>query len=95
LRFVLHDWDDDSAIAILSNCRRAMANDGRVLVFELLRTPGQKSQAALLDLTMMVLTGGQERTDAQYRDLLHKAGLEAVAVHETPVGVSIVEARRR
>ena len=95
LRFVLHDWDDDSAIAILSNCRRAMANDGRVLVFELLRTPGQKSQAALLDLTMMVLTGGQERTDAQYRDLLHRAGLEAVAVHETPVGVSIIEARRR
>ncbi len=82
---VLHDWDDDRAAAILAHCRRAMADGGRVLIVERLipDDPGQAVPALLSDLNMLVVTGGKERTNAEYGELLAAAGLALGAV--TPV----------
>jgi hypothetical protein len=74
---VLHDWDDRRAIRILENCRLAMASGGRVLITEGLIPDDQARAipALLSDLNMLVVTGGQERTNTEYVRLLAAAGL--------------------
>ena len=69
---VLHDWDDARAIEILRNCRRSMARAGRVLIIErLIPEDGSDAVPTLLsDINMLVLTGGQERTNDEYGELL-------------------------
>ena len=60
---VVHDWSDDLAVTILSNCRKAMANNGRALIVEMIvPKTNSASFSKLLDLNMMVMTAGRERT---------------------------------
>jgi len=94
LKSVVHDWDDDRAVAILSTCRRAMPAGGRLLVVDWVVPPGDEpSFAKLLDLLMLVWTpGGKERTEAEHRALLALAGFELTRVIPTAAGVSIIEA---
>lgn len=78
---ILHDWDDADAVAILRRCREAMAPGARLLVLEqVLADDGGPDPAHLLDLHMLVLLGGRERTEAQWRELLSDAGLAVVAI---------------
>jgi SAM-dependent methyltransferase len=74
---ILHDWDDERAVRILANCRAAMADGGRVLLGEaVLPDQAEPSLAKLMDLVMLLNTpGGRQRTLAEYRHLLHRAGL--------------------
>jgi O-methyltransferase domain/Dimerisation domain len=75
---VLHDWDDAESTVILRNCRQAMARRGRVMIVER-RIPGKDGDpvpALLSDINMLVITGGRERTDAEYGALLEAAGLK-------------------
>ena len=80
LKSVLHDWDDDHAVKILRNCRRAMASHARLFVIERIAPEhfcdSPRDQGiARSDLNMLVGTGGRERTETQYRDLLDAAEL--------------------
>lgn len=95
LRFVLHDWEDEEAVRILRHCAGAMAVDGRVLVIEKLLDSAGHADAALFDVTMMVLTGGRERSARDYEALMARAGLELVRVLPTRAGVFVLEARAR
>jgi hypothetical protein len=74
---VLHDWDDARSVGILHNCRAAMAAGGRVLIVERLipDDPAAALPVLLSDMNMLVFTGGMERTNAEYGDLLARAGL--------------------
>ena len=92
LRWVLHDWTDDEAVAILERCRAAMREGGVVLLVERLLAQPNDGDAALLDLTMLVLTGGRERTEAEYAALLARAGLRLSRVLATSAGLRILEA---
>ena len=93
---VLHDWDDARAITILSHCRQAMAVDGKVLLIEMIvPEDGSASFSKLLDLNMLVMTGGRERTRAEFSRLLDAAGLRMSSVIPTLAPQSIVEARPR
>ena len=75
LRHILHDWDDDRSLRILTNCRRAMKPGTRLLLVESIVHPGNEpSPAKVLDLVMLAMTGGMERTESQYRELLSAAG---------------------
>ena len=75
LKHVLHDWDDDRCVSILGNCRRAISNEDRLLVIEILIAPGNEpGYGKYLDLNMLVLTKGRERTEEQYRTLFEAAG---------------------
>jgi hypothetical protein len=76
LKHILHDWDDEQAVCILKNCRRAMRTGGRVVVIEMiLGEIGEPGWAPVSDLNMMVLLTGRERTLAEYGSLLMEAGL--------------------
>ena len=82
LKAVIHDWDDERAATILRNCLRAMAENGRLLLIEAVIPPGNEPFFhKFMDLNMMVMTGGRERTEAEYRALLHVCGLQIDADH--------------
>jgi len=76
LKWIIHDWDDQRSAAILKNCRSAMATKGRVLLVEAVIQPGTATSfSKYMDLNMLVMTGGRERTEAKYGALLDSAGL--------------------
>jgi len=84
LKHILHDWDDEQAVRLLKNCRRAMDPGGRVVVIEmLLGEIGEPGWAPLSDLNMMVLLTGRERTLAEYDSLLKETGLRIA--RSTPI----------
>ena len=76
---VIHDWDDEHAIAIVSRCHQAMQPGGKVLLLERVIVTGSSPQVLVLeaDVQMLVLSyGGRERTDSEYSTLLNAAGFE-------------------
>ena len=90
---ILHDWDDERCLAILAQCRRAIPDHGTLLVVELVLPEGEEPFfGKWLDLHMLVMTGGRERTAAQYDALFRAAGFRLTRVVPTPSGPSVVEA---
>jgi hypothetical protein len=93
LKQVLHDWPDDRATAILANCRRVMKDATKLLVIEVMMPElDERGLAKLTDLEMLVLTGGRERTLAQYQALLSAAGLRVTRTVATRSPFTIIEA---
>lgn len=93
---ILHDWPDEQCREILSNCRQAMRNDATLLAIEMIILPGNgPSIAKLLDLEMMVTTGGRERTESDFRDLFASAGLELAKIVPTKEGICVIEGKRK
>jgi hypothetical protein len=93
---VIHDWDDEQTIRILDNCRRAMAPNGKVLVVEMvLPSRDEPRFAALLDLNMLVMNGGRERTEDDFRQLFDAAGLQVTRLIPTLAPQSVIEGKRR
>jgi hypothetical protein len=77
LKHILHDWNDGEAVRILKRCRQAMRPGGRVIVIEmLLGEIGEPGSTPLMDLNMMVMLPGRERTLDEYCVLLKNAGLQ-------------------
>jgi SAM-dependent methyltransferase len=90
---VIHDWNDDRSIRILKNCRRAMAKTGRLLLVEMVvPEPGANCFSKLLDLNMLVMTGGRERTKAEFTALLHAAGYKLTRIVPTLAPQCVIEA---
>ena len=93
LSHIIHDWDEDECLRILANCRSAMGDRGRLLIVESVLRPGDEPDPGkILDLVMLVVPGGQERSEQEYRVLLDKAGFQLSRVVPTQSSVSIVEA---
>jgi hypothetical protein len=92
LKLVLHDWTDQECRRILSNCRKAIAADGRLLIVEALipenNAPGL---AQLMDINMLVMTGGRERTVKEYEKLAADSGFKVSRVVDTGTPLAIVE----
>jgi O-methyltransferase domain/Dimerisation domain len=82
LKQIIHDWDDDRALAILRNCRAAMTGTEKLLVIERGIAPNPRDAMRVLhiDLEMLVNVGGMERTDAQYRSLFERAGFRLTRI---------------
>jgi hypothetical protein len=92
LKWILHDWPDDKAVAILRGCREAMAPDARLLVVEqLLPSRAAPHPGYLSDIAVLVVLGGRERTLQEYQALLAEAGLSLHRVIETDSALSILE----
>jgi hypothetical protein len=93
LKSILHDWDDEEAGAILRACRRAVPDDGTLLVIERdLGRANESPDVKLSDLNMLVVLGGRERTVEEYGELLAGAGLRLTGQTPTPAGLSVIEA---
>ncbi|MDT4989282.1 MAG: hypothetical protein QOI74_3376 [Micromonosporaceae bacterium] len=93
LKGIIHNWPDDQAAAILGNCRRAMGPDGRLLLIEWLVPEGDTPHPSkLIDLSMLLVYGGQERTEREYTGLLAEAGLRLDRIIESPSSLKVIEA---
>jgi O-methyltransferase/methyltransferase family protein len=93
LSHIIHDWSEAQCLTILGNCRRAMRPDSRLLIIEMVLPAGDTPHLGkILDIIMLTLPGGQERTEAEYRALLDKAGFRLKQVVPTESAVSVVEA---
>jgi O-methyltransferase/methyltransferase family protein len=98
LKSCIHDWDDEQGLAIFRNCREAMKNGARLLVIEptVPERVGASSHDGVIigsDLNMLVMTGGRERTEDEFRALLEAAGLRIERiVTAPPTAFSVIEA---
>ncbi len=93
LKHIIHDWDDDQSILILSNCARALRPEGRVVLVErVMPEDNRASQASLADLNMLVVLSGRERTAWEYTGLIARAGLRLDRVIDIALPVSVIEA---
>jgi O-methyltransferase domain len=95
---IIHDWNDDQAQQILAVCCKAMGPDSVLLLVERLMPEAVDCTAStrvsvVSDLNMLVMTGGRERTEAQYRALLNSASFEMTSVVATDTALSVIEAR--
>jgi hypothetical protein len=92
LKSVLHNWPDVEAARILQCCRRAMSQHARLLVADrIVPTGNAPSEAKLFDINMLVVVGGRERTEQEYRELLDSAGFALVQVIGTTSALSLIE----
>ncbi len=92
---VIHDWDDEHALAILRNCQRAMRPGAALLMVEAVLPDRVASSttaqhATLADLNMLVRTGGRERTSEEYAILLHAAGFILERIIPTALSYSMI-----
>ena len=88
----VHDWDDEQCVRILSNCSRASSGTGRVLMVDTVVPPGNDPHwSKLLDINMLVLTGGRERSRDDFVRLLARAGLRLQRIVPTACPLSILE----
>lgn len=93
LKWILHDWNDADSLRILKKCHQSMQGRGKLLIVEMLvGAKNHHSLAKISDIGMLVLTGGRERTEREYRDLLQRAGFTLRRVVPTASGYSILEA---
>jgi hypothetical protein len=92
---VIHDWDDEHAITILRNCRRSMRRHSRIVMLEFVVPTGEKASfSKVLDLNMLVMNGGCERTAKEFRELFDAAGLRLTRIISTLSPLSVLEAVR-
>ena len=92
LKHIVHDWNDVDAEKILRACRRAMPNDGLLLVIDqVICSPNEACESKMSDVAMMVRNGGRNRTEQEYRQLLDRAGLSLRSVSYTDAGLGILE----
>lgn len=93
LSHIIHDWSEEQCLTILGNVRKAMKPDGRLLIVEMVLPDGDEPHPGkILDIVMLVMPGGQERTKAEYATLLEKAGFKLNRIVPTNSAVSVVEA---
>lgn len=95
MRHIIHDWNDEQCLTILKNVYRALPANGRLLVSESVIPPGNDPFfGKLLDLNMLVIPGGQERTAAEYEALFAKAGFRLTRIVPTSTELSIIEGQK-
>lgn len=93
MKSILHDWHEDEAVKILSNCRKAMRDDSKLLIAELVINEGNKPHfSKIIDICMLALNEGRERTPEEYSNLFKKAGLRLNRIFPTSSPYSIIEA---
>ena len=93
LSMVLHDWNDADAHRLLTSIRQAAVPGSRVLAFELVMPTGdQPHMSKMIDLTMLGMLTGRERTDAEMQRLFEGAGFTYEGVVSSPTPISIIEA---
>jgi O-methyltransferase domain/Dimerisation domain len=94
MKSVIHDWDEERALKILKNCASAMRGaDGKIMLLEF--SVGEMNEPSLgkwIDIEMLAVAGGRERTEAEYAALLSNAGLRLARVVRTPSPLVVIEA---
>jgi hypothetical protein len=95
MKHIIHDWSDERALRILKNCHRAANGPAKVILIETILKPGNEPHIAKwLDLEMLMLPGGGERTEQEFAQLFERAGFRLARVAQTKSPVCVLEAER-
>jgi hypothetical protein len=93
MKWIIHDWDDEKSNTILRNCRSQMPANGKlILVDSVVPETNEPHFSKFIDLNMLVMTGGKERTEKEFAQLLADAGFKLLRVIPTDLPTSIIEA---
>jgi O-methyltransferase domain len=96
LAHILHDWADDEAEQILRNVAAASGSGARLLLVEFVLPPGDEPHMAkMIDLTMLGMLTGRERSEADWHALLDRAGFDSVTIEMTATPISLIHASVR
>lgn len=98
LQHILHDWNDERCLRILDNCRRALEGrpDGRLIVVDnVVPENSEPHPSKWLDLEMLLMPGGRERTEAEWHELFAKGGFQITRIQRMRAPESVIEARQR
>jgi len=92
MKWIIHDWNDEQSVSIMKNCHRALPDNGKLILVEAVVPPGNEMHfAKFIDLNMLVMTGGRERTQAEFRQLYESAGFRLTRVVPTESPFSVIE----
>lgn len=95
MKWIIHDWNDQQSIAIMKNCARALPPNGKLILIEAVVPPGDEMHfAKFIDLNMLVMTGGKERTAEEFRQLYEAAGFKLTRIVATESPFSVIEGVR-
>ena len=84
MKMILHDWNDEQSLQILKNCSKAMNPDSKLLVIEAVIPKGNDPHPGkFMDINMLAMTGGRERTEEEFSELFAKAGLKLSKIIST------------
>ena len=95
MKHIIHDWDDDRAATILGNIRKALGGkpNGKVILLEAIVPAGNApDMSKLMDLEMMVMPGGRERTEAEFKALFARSGFKLTRIVPTKSPLAVIEA---
>ena len=91
LKAIIHNWNNEAAIAILRNRRQAMSSHARIVLIESMLDPARPTVGNIMDLHMLVIHGGQERTRAEFGALLDASDFRLRNIVTTASGISLIE----
>lgn len=95
LKWIIHDWNDEQSIRILKNCHRALPDKGKLILVEAVVPAGSEPHfSKFIDLNMLVMTGGRERTEEEFRQLYEASGFRLTRVVPTESPFSVIEGVR-
>jgi len=95
LKWILHDWSDHECIKVLTNIRASMVYHSKLLIIEtVVPQTGGSPLEVYMDLNMMVMTGGKQRTEEEWRTLCRRAGLQVISIRGTDSPLSLIEVGR-
>ena len=92
LKWIIHDWNDEQSVAILKNCHRVLPDQGKLILVEaVIPATNEPHFSKFIDLNMLVMTGGRERTEAEFRKLYEDSGFKLTRVVPTESPFSVIE----
>ena len=92
MKHIIHDWDDERALLILRNIRKAMNPGGRVILLDSVLLPAnQPDFGKIIDIEMLLMPGGRERTEDEFRSLFDRAGFRLTRIVPTKSPLSVIE----
>ena len=95
LKWIIHDWNDEQCVTILKNCHRALPENGKLILVEaVVPASNEPHFSKFIDLNMLVMTGGRERTEEEFRALYEASGFRLTRVVATESPFSVIEGIR-
>jgi cyclopropane fatty-acyl-phospholipid synthase-like methyltransferase len=92
LKWIIHDWNDEQSVAILKNCHNALPANGKLMLVEaVVPATSEPHFSKFIDLNMLVMTGGRERTEEEFRKLYEESGFKLTRVVPTESPFSVIE----
>src|SRR5215813_6614800 len=92
MKWIVHDWNDEQSVTIMKNCHRALPENGKLILIEaVVPETSEPHFAKFIDLNMLVMTGGRERTEAEFSKLYEAAGFKLTRVVPSESPFSVME----